>query len=450
MPEVKNEEHMVTMEEVEATSADQPSEEAMEALKKALEILKPIKDEVSQRAQHAIDILAGGAGYGYPEPSKEKYPEPREYPEPLSKETTDKLKEALGILKEFKDEYSDQVKYAIDVLAGAAGYGYPYPSPAYPSPSGEEEGKHQQFSHQALNLALGDPARNSVLVTIIKPGEFNSASGPVRYSEEVLRASIPLWEGAACFCDHFNKSVRNIVGVFYNPYYDEGVKASLRIIDPSLYQFVTQLIHDHENSLPVPDVGISADINVRYAHTDDVMDVTKINRVISADIVFSPAAGGSFDRVLNAAGISLAQEEQNEPEPGSSPPPGEGAESEEELVPVTRVRDLQSTADKLRADLKEKETLTMRLQQDIGEAVSKYRDVLLKANPSIPEELIQGNSIEELDSSVEKAHAVVEKIVSNIEETSRIPAGAPVRAGTDISALSPAEKVAYGLAHPPK
>ena len=266
-----------------------------------------------------------------------------------------------------------------------------------------------------------------------------------------------MWDGATSFCDHFDKSVRNIVGVFYQPWWDSGIKAKLRILDDTFYNFLSQLIADREANLPIPDVGISADLQVAILSRDDVVDVTQILRVNSADIVFSPAAGGSFDRVLNAAGmkdlaagISLTPSEQNEPQPGSSPENKEGAESEEELVPVTRVRDLQSSNDKLRADLKEKETLTMRLQQDMGEAVSKYRVVLLKANPGIPEELIQGNSIEELSSSVEKANAVVEKIKSHIEESSRIPAGAPVRSGPDFSSMSPSEKVAYGLAHPPK
>ena len=437
---------------VEEAEEKKPSEKAIQALKEALELLKPFKDRFSKRTQFAVDVIAGGAGYGYPEPSaypkpydKEpyKYPEPGEYPKPLAAEPTDALKEALAKLKPVKDELSDRVKYAIDVLAGAAGYGYPEPYGV----------KHELM---AAAPTTSDLVSHSLEVTIIKPGETKVTldGKTVVYPEEVLKDSLPLWDGATAFCDHFNKSVRNIVGVFYQPWWDSGIKAKLRILDDNVYKFISQLIADREAKLPIPDVGISADLQVATLSRDGMVDVTQILRVNSADIVFSPAAGGSFDRVLNAAGmkdlaagISLPQSEQNEPETGS--PPQEG-QSEEELVPVTRVRDLQSSNDKLRADLKEKETLTLRLQQDMGEAVSKYRDVLLKANPGIPEELIQGNSIEELDSSVGKAHAVVEKIKSSIEESSRIPAGAPVRAGIDISALSPAEKVVYGLAHPPK
>ena len=428
---------------VEEAEAKKPSEseKATQAIKEALELLKPFKEQFSKRVQFAIDAIAGGAGYGYPKPYEYKepykYPEPGEYPKPIAAEATNALKEALSKLQPFKNEFSAQVKYAIDVLAGAAGYGYPEPYGV----------KHELMEAQPT---VSDLPSHSLEVTIIKPGETKVTldGKPVVYPEEVLKDSLPLWDGATAFCDHFDKSVRNIVGVFYQPWWDNGIKAKLRVLDDNVYNFLSQLVADREANLPIPDVGISADLQVATLSRDDVVDVTQILRVNSADIVFSPAAGGSFDRVLNAAGISLPQERQNEPETGSSPE--KGAESEEELVPVTRVRDLQSSNDKLRADLKEKETLTMRLQQDMGEAVSKYRDVLLKANPGIPEELIQGNSIEELSSSVEKANAVVEKIKSHIEESGRIPAGAPVRSGPDFSAMSPAEKVAYGLAHPPK
>ena len=84
--------------------------------------------------------------------------------------------------------------------------------------------------HQASIL---DDAHHIVEVTIIKPGpaQVTVNGDQVCYTEEALQASLPLWEGAACFCDHFNKSVRNIAGVFFAPWYEEGVKAKLRFID---------------------------------------------------------------------------------------------------------------------------------------------------------------------------------------------------------------------------
>ncbi len=424
------------------TEANKPSEKAIEALKESLDILKPFKDDFSARVKRAIDTIAGGAGYGYP-PVYE-YPKPGEYPKPYPypeveefttpPEAVEAIKKALEILQPFKDEYSARVKYSIDVLAGAAGYGYPKPYVA-------------SCQIDKITLLESDEPTHSLEVTIIKPGPSTALMDgkPVVYSEAVLKESIPLWDGAAAFCDHFNKSVRNIAGVVYSPWWEDSVKAKLRILDPNVYTFLCQLIADRDNNLPIPDIGISADLQVNVAASDDIIEVTDILRVNSADIVFSPAAGGSFDRVLNAAGISIPSSEQHEPAPGSSPKKTEGAESEEELVPVSRVRDLQSTADKLRVDLSEKESLNIKLQEQVENDVTKYRDVLVQANPLIPEELIQGASVEELDASIVKATQVVEKVKSSIDESTRIPAGSPVRSGPDLSEMSASEKIKHGL-----
>ena len=317
------------------------------------------------------------------------------------------------------------------------------PGSAQPTTPSEPPIKSSSL-HFASGASLSDPQNKVVLVTIIKPGTVQTPTGKVVYSEKVLSDSVPLWDGAACFCDHFNKSVRNIAGVYYAPYYEDGVKAKLRFIDESLYKLVSQIIQDKDKNLPVPDIGISADINVKFSETDHTLEVTHIAQVISADIVFSPAAGGSFDRVLNAAGISPII--QNQP-PSGSPP-----QSAEELVPVSRVRDLQSANDKLRETVKtlnltlsDAKGLSQKLQQDIGEAVKKYRESLIKANPGIPEELLKGESITDLDASLTQAQAIVEKIKANLEGEAVIPAGSPSRKGPDISELSPVDKIKYGL-----
>ena len=318
-------------------------------------------------------------------------------------------------------------------------------------------------------------ANHVIEVTIIKPGPAKVKVGGVQvsYSEEALKKSLPLWEGAAAFCDHFNKSVRNLAGVYFSPWWDEGVKAKLRFTDDTLYHLVEQIIQDREQGLPVPDIGISADIGIRGAKSDHTIEVQEITHVISADIVFSPAAGGSFDRVLNQVrqelGITAAQ---NEPLPTQLEesrrlgiPDGRNEEQRnkeesnkansrpcsQSLVPYEkRVRDLQSANDKLRAQIKnqqelvsEKERLISGLQSDLGVAVAKYREYLLAQHPEIPPELVKGNTIEEINSSFLEAQKVVERVHQHLEES--IPAGAPARSGIDISALSPREKIEYGL-----
>lgn len=329
--------------------------------------------------------------------------------------------------------------------------------------------------HQASVL---DELNHVVEVTIIRPGEakvtFDGAQ--VSYSEDALQSSLPLWEGAACFCDHFNKSVRNLSGVFFSPWYDDGVKAKLRFIDDGLYSMIARIVADREEGLAVPDIGISADIAINGASsiTDDVatFQVSEISQVISADIVFSPAAGGSFDRILNsvraadsaaalgAGGAESSQssasqgpgdakspesseiaEDQNEKTTESTEPPE--TDSEDTLVPEKRVRDLQSTADKLRNQVTNQEAQISHLQGQLTEAVSKYRDEVLQQHPEIPTELVSGNTVEEIDTSLGQARALVDKVRQHSAE--RVPPGAPARGGPDVSAMSPAEKISYGL-----
>jgi hypothetical protein len=73
---------------------------------------------------------------------------------------------------------------------------------------------------------------------------------------------------------------------------------------------------------------------------------------------------------------------------------------------------------------------------------------MLASAPEIPEELIQGDTVEEIDTSVIRAREVVERVRRQLEANrakDRVPTGAPARTGVDLSALSPREKIAHAL-----
>lgn len=81
-------------------------------------------------------------------------------------------------------------------------------------------------------------------------------------------------------------------------------------------------------------------------------------------------------------------------------------------------------------------------------AASKYRQVLLAAAPELPEEMVQGKSIEEIEASLEKARQTVLHIRERLEshaQAGRVPAGSPARTAPDFSALSAIEKIRLGL-----
>jgi hypothetical protein len=92
--------------------------------------------------------------------------------------------------------------------------------------------------------------------------------------------------------------------------------------------------------------------------------------------------------------------------------------------------------------------LLFRKEKDLRQAVGKYRTTLEKENPDILPELIGGESVEELDGSLEKAKVLTDKVKKGLEEKAKeihIPTGAPERASMDIESLSSTEKIKEGL-----
>ena len=89
------------------------------------------------------------------------------------------------------------------------------------------------------------------------------------------------------------------------------------------------------------------------------------------------------------------------------------------------------------------------LDEEIGKAVGSYKALVLETNPDIPEELITGEDIEGISTSLESAKGVVGKVKTSIQKGA-IPAGSPGRTPPDLSGMSPAAKIRYGIEHPQK
>lgn len=101
------------------------------------------------------------------------------------------------------------------------------------------------------------------------------------------------------------------------------------------------------------------------------------------------------------------------------------------------------------------EAVTLRTQVDDAaararEAASSYRELMLRLEPGLPAELVGGDTVDEIDASITAARAITASVRARIAEQSegaRVPAGAPSRGAPDLSAMTPAQKIAYGLAH---
>jgi hypothetical protein len=89
------------------------------------------------------------------------------------------------------------------------------------------------------------------------------------------------------------------------------------------------------------------------------------------------------------------------------------------------------------------------LIEEVREGAKRYRALALEGAPDVLDELVTGDSIEEIATSLERARETVEKVRQHVEsgqQASRVPAGAPERASTDTSMLSAEEKIRAGLA----
>jgi len=88
------------------------------------------------------------------------------------------------------------------------------------------------------------------------------------------------------------------------------------------------------------------------------------------------------------------------------------------------------------------------LKEQLSSAAQRYRALILAGASEVPEELVKGETLEEVDASFTAAQQMVAKVRRQLEATAqaeRVPAGAPTRTPPDFGALSPQEKIAYAL-----
>lgn len=89
-----------------------------------------------------------------------------------------------------------------------------------------------------------------------------------------------------------------------------------------------------------------------------------------------------------------------------------------------------------------------RLDRLYNQAVRRYKELLIEANPGVLPEMIGGETIEEADQSLEKARELIDRVKQSLEDRAaavRVPAGAPQRSSPDLSGLSSREKIVRGI-----
>ena len=128
----------------------------------------------------------------------------------------------------------------------------------------------------------------------------------------------------------------------------------------------------------------------------------------------------------------------------------------EELIAArSRVAELEQAVtekdeeiDRLKRTGEEFEERCRELDESFTKAVNGYKTLVIKSNPDIIDDLIDGDTIESINESLEKAKNLVSRVRQGMKaEISKVkvPAGAPERSSPDLSSLSPAEKIRYAI-----
>lgn len=112
---------------------------------------------------------------------------------------------------------------------------------------------------------------------------------------------------------------------------------------------------------------------------------------------------------------------------------------------------LESALAETQRELARQRTLTQ-------QAIARYRDALLAAEPELPPDLVTGDTLEEVEASAASARATVQRIRERVasegaahpgqpERPRGFPVGAPARRSdrADRGRMSPHDKIAAGL-----
>ena len=109
-------------------------------------------------------------------------------------------------------------------------------------------------------------------------------------------------------------------------------------------------------------------------------------------------------------------------------------------------RDSQIAA--LKQAVADAENRISEINEYLTKAVAAYKEQVIRGNPGLPADMIAGETVEEIDESLKRALALIEKVRQEMEAEAskmRIPGGAPQRKPMDLSGLSAREKIQYAI-----
>ena len=91
---------------------------------------------------------------------------------------------------------------------------------------------------------------------------------------------------------------------------------------------------------------------------------------------------------------------------------------------------------------------TQALESQAQSAAQRYRELALRVAPELPEELVTGETVEEVEQALQRAREIGSNVRGHLEsqaQAGRVPVGAPPRSAPDLAGMSSEEKIRYGL-----
>lgn len=234
---------------------------------------------------------------------------------------------AAAVVYAAGDDDLYQCDYAVDA-AGAVTLGEPVrvvrtyaPDPAAAAPAlvdGLVETRDQIAASSRVIEAKGK-APDGGRIFRVRIIEYGDSLNGRRYPEAVMRAAVPLYEGAKAFDHHRTLeelntgAIAGLAGYFRQVEAEaDGLYADLHLLPSAVHaaEALDASLAGQDDGLE-PMIGLSHDVMALFKPITEggrqLQEATAIARVNSADLVSDPAAGGRASRVL-AGGIDPGAE----------------------------------------------------------------------------------------------------------------------------------------------
>ncbi|HJM88411.1 MAG TPA: hypothetical protein QF624_02145 [Dehalococcoidia bacterium] len=129
-------------------------------------------------------------------------------------------------------------------------------------------------------------------------------------------------------------------------------------------------------------------------------------------------------------------------------------EPQQTLDELAALAEAEATAADAEVAAQAEDLATARRELDVERAqaraaVERYREAVLAAEPELPPELVSGETLSEVDASLDAARRAVAQVRERMgvesETRAGFPVWAPARSGVSTAGMSAAEKIAAGL-----